>query len=1331
MKHMDSTVDVAFAASEYVKEKKYWLEKLADCPGKRGFPYDGKENGKSTLKKGEIGTGIVEFELTGDLFAKLKRTINNSDSRLFMILVTGMTALLHKYVGVEDVLLGAPIDRQPVEGEFINTVLIHRNKVTASMTFKELLLQVRQTITEACDNQNYPFESILYELGMEQDKGRPCPLLDLAILLENIQEKNYLRDVNFNLLFSFKREEERLKGTIEYNSRLYRAETVQRLAAHFTNLLESAFINIDSQLKDLDVRGDREKELQKEFNETGMPFPAETRIHNLFEEQVQTNPDAEAVLESGSGRRISYGGLNDMAEAVAAQLLKIGVGRGDLVAVMGERKIEILAGILGTLKAGAAYLPLDAQNPDDRLGFIIRDSSVSALLTQKHLIEKREAIGRLFSPETVLALDDEALYEGGTAKRENVLGEAADPAYVIYTSGTTGNPKGVLIEHRSLVNYIHWAAETYVKNEAVDFPMFGSISFDLSVTSIFTPLITGNRIVMYSGWNDGNLIDRIVDENEVGAVKLTPSHLQLIRDKDVSGVGNGETQKIKRFIVGGEELETGLAADIHRNFGGAVEIYNEYGPTEATVGCMIYRFDAERDNDVSVPIGVPAGNMRVYILDEQFAPVPIGGLGELYVAGAGLARGYLNRPLLTAERFIPDLFDGSGGKMYRTGDLAAWLADGNIRFLGRADQQVKIRGFRIEPGEIENRLLMHPDVAKALVTVKGEKTGSGEGTNSADKYLCAYIVSAEEIETASLRDFLGSALPDYMIPSFFVRLETMPLTPNGKVDMKALPEPSRTGDSEYTPPRDETDEKLIDIWSGILKVEKEKIGIDTNFFELGGHSLSATVLIANIHKAFNIKLPLIDIFRFATIRELSGALSEAEQEVFRAIEPAEEKPWYPLSSAQKRLYLMQQLEEGSTSYNIPLVVKMKGAVSAEQLEPIFNKLINRHESLRTSFKVVDDVVVQKIEETIDFKLEYRPAEVEDIDKTIRDFVKPFDLSLPPLLRALLVKQGDEEHLLMLDLHHVVTDGVSMDIIIKEFIALWEGKELPELTIQYKDYAQWQNSENEKEAVKQQENYWLERFKENVPALELPTDYERAEMQDFKGERLPFEIKAADYEALKNLAAEQGTTLYMVVLSLYVILLAKLSGQDNIVVGTINAGRRHATLQNVIGMFVNTLVLRNEVPDEKTFLEFLADVSRTTIEAFENQDYQFDELVEKVAVEREPGRNPLFDAMFQLENASPTEMEIPGLAIELYDYQDGTSKFDLSLIFAEGGETLRGIFEYSTGLFREETIQCFIGYFKEILQRILDAPNQKLAEIEFLTEEDDEMLSQFVDEMESL
>jgi amino acid adenylation domain-containing protein len=892
-----------------------------------------------------------------------------------------------------------------------------------------------------------------------------------------------------------------------------------------------------------------------------------------------------------------------------------------------------------------------------------------------------------------------------------------DLLYVISTSGSTGKPKGIMMEHRTLVNLLHYQ----FGESGVDFSgpvlQFASTAFDISPQEMFCTLLSGGCLHPVSTDMKGD-ISRLLEfmaARRVTAVFMPPAVLNFIfSDSQYAGKFPGS---VRHIIAAGEQL---TVVDLLRRHlqNHHVYLHNHYGPAETHVATT-HVLDPGGDIPGFPPIGRPIANTAIYLLDPRGHPVPTGVGGELHIAGTAVGRGYLNRPGLTAERFINRSYTSyrSYRTYYQTGDLARWLPGGVLEFLGRKDRQVKIRGFRIELKEIERHIAKIPGIKEAAV-IDHEAPGG-------EKSLCAYIVpagAAKIPETSELRDYLGHILPDYMIPAFFMELDRIPLTANGKLNRGALPAPELNAGQSYTAPGNHVQHELVDIWSHVLDrgAMRRIIGIDDNFFDLGGHSLKATVMIAHVHKRLNVRIPLGEIFKMPTIRALSRYIADAGRDVHVPVEPVEKREYYPVSSAQKRMYILNRLKIDNTSDNTPSVHLVRGPLQKEILEGVVKKLIQRHEPLRTSFLLVNEEPVQRVHDDVEFEMEYLVNDdgdnVENTNEAgmIQRFIRPFDLARPPLLRVGLARLEKEKHLLMVDMHHIIKDGSSTGIFIREFMDLYEGKNLPEPVLQYRDFTAWQNRMLETGGMKKQENYWLDVFSGEIPRLNLPTDFPRPAHQDFEGNYIDFHISGEPAAKIKAAASKRDVTLYIFLLSVYNILLSKYSGQEDIVVGTPAAGRPHEDLQNMIGMFVNTLAMRNRPEAHKTFRQFLEEVKTNSLRAVENQDYQFDMLVTRLGIQPDPSRQSLFDTMFAVHDTSfikgPAGRGIKGLSFESFPFEDNISQFDLIVHVVEEGGVIVSRVLYRTKLFKRQTIDTFIDGFKELAAIVVDNPGIRLEDI---------------------
>ncbi|MCP4151438.1 MAG: AMP-binding protein, partial [bacterium] len=861
--------------------------------------------------------------------------------------------------------------------------------------------------------------------------------------------------------------------------------------------------------------------------------------------------------------------------------------------------------------------------------------------------------------------------------------------------------------------------------------LVSSFAFDLGYTAVFPPIMKGGQLHLATRETylvPETLLDYI-EEQGITYIKITPSFFKAI--VEAPAFSPEKCQGLRLVVMGGEAINLSAVEKAHKTCK-HIRFMNHYGPSETTIGSVAQFIDFSRWEQYKArpTIGKPIDNTSVYILDKDLNILPVGVAGELCISGAGVAAGYLKREQLTAEKFIDNTFDYANlhseaifGKVYRTGDLARWLPGGDIEFLGRFDHQVKIRGYRIELGEIEKRLLKNEEIKETVVTVIENHDG--------DKLIAAYIVPvvpADEapLATEDVRKYLLEYLPDYMIPSYFIPLEKMPLNPNGKIDRKALPDPlTMIAQLTFEEPENPVENKLAEIWADVLRVEKNSISRNRNFFELGGHSLKAISLISKIHKEMDVKLPLGDIFRTPTIKGLAGFLEKAAEDKYIAIQPADEKEYYPLSSAQKRLYILQQIDKESTVYNLPQLIPLGNEVDMQGLQETFDKLIKRHDSLRTSFRLVDDIPVQQVHRNVTFTIDYR--DTMDREKIVRHF----DLDRAPLMRAEVIK-NEETYVLAVDMHHIIADGISLRILTQDFMALINGDDLPPLRLQYKDFSEWEHQLNASGSLKLQEDYWLKRFEGEAPVLNMPTDFPRPDIQSFEGDTYSFRIGSQLEEKVKKIMTEAEVTLHILFMTAYYILLAKYTGQTDIVIGSPIAGRTHADLLNIIGMFVNMLAMRNRPTGDKTFKLFLEEVKHNALDAYENQDYQFDALVEKLDVRVARNRHPLVQTVFLLQNLDAEGRETgpdeqtgnsgdTGDTVNPYELDVNISKFELKLAAFERKGGLNFVFEYHSKLFKKETIQRMSKHFINILEEIAANQDIKISKIELLSKDEKELL----------
>ena len=1023
-------------------------------------------------------------------------------------------------------------------------------------------------------------------------------------------------------------------------------------------------------------------------------------IINRFEEQVKKYPNHLAVKTAK--KELTYQALNHHANALAREIfdqcnVKDLIDRAT-VALLFEHGSDMIVGKFGTLKAARIYVPLDPTYPLGLLAYMLKNSEASLVITNdeniglaKRLIQESNREATIINISKIEAI----------ANLENINPECdgSEVAYILYTSGSTGRPKGVMQSHRNVLHF----AECYgnaIKIKPEDrMTLLSSFSHDGGIGDICVALLNGATLYPLDV-KSGISMDEIGSWLKAERISIWHSVPTLYR-YFVNAINVGDDFPSLRFIaVGGESV---LPHDIKlfRKIFPAASFAILYGQSESSISSIqLYHPDSEIE---AITLGEPVKGTEIVVIDENREEVSPLNVGEILVISDYVALGYWKDEEKSSEVFkdIPGV-----GRAYFTGDLGKLLLDGRIEVHGRIDFQVKIRGFRIELSGIENQLLEHDMVKEAIVKAFADDTG--------EKYLCAYIVSEGEIVANEIREHLSANLQDYMIPSYFVRMEKFPLMPNGKVDRKSLPKPDEKPEAEYAPPRNASEAILSRIWSEVLG--KERVGIYDNFFELGGHSLRATDVVSKIHKELGIVLPLRELFKKPTIAEISESLTAAEKNVYVAIEVAKKQEYYEVSSAQKRIWLLQQLDHESTAYNMPAVLILDGNLDQQRLEDVFLNLIERHELLRTTFNMAGDLVIQRVNkaENIKFAVEYTESKEENIEAVIEDFIRPFDLNEAPLLRVALIRINTNRHYLLFDMHHIISDGTSLAILTQDFMTLYAGEKLTALPIQYKDFSEWQREYLKSEKMQAQESYWLEQFLGELPLLNLPLDYGRPSVQSFAGGSVEFKINPELTKKLNNLAAEAGATLYMVLLSAVTILLAKYSGQTDIMVGSPIAGRAHADLEGIIGMFVNTLVMRNYPEKDKTYRSFLNEVKETSLTAYENQDYQFEELVDKLDLRRDLSRNPLFDVMFVLQNMEVKELEAEGLKLTKYQREQISSKFDLSFTAIDIGDEILFDVEYCRDLFEHETIERLSVNLQNLIEKIISDKEILLGDIEILS-----------------
>ena len=1242
----------------------------------------------------------------------------------FVTLLSAFMCLLQRYTGQTDVSVGTPIagrnhaETEGLIGLFTNT-LVMRGDLSGDPSFRELLARTRDYVVEAYAHQDLPFEKLVEELQPRRELNRN-PLFQVMFLLQNTpvepREPTRIRieplDLGsvrslFDLMLTVTEASDGLTVSLEYSTDLFEAATAARMLRHLRTLLTAAAADPSLRLRELPLLGEGERrELLVEWNDTAATYDRDATIHGLFSRQAALAPSAVALVFNDE--HLTYAELDARSNRLARHLRALGAGPESRVAVFTERGVGMMVALLGTLKAGAAYVPIDPGYPPERIAYMLADSGAGVVVTQ----------GGLSVPATpgrephVVRLDDDAR----RAAHEPPPAPSATPdnlAYVIYTSGSTGLPKGVQISHRAVVNLLCTMKRRLGLTPDDTLLAVTTLSFDIAALELFLPLVTGAKVLL-AGREvaaDGPRLARLLESGGATVMQATPATWRLLLE------AGWEVSSGLQMLCGGEALPPAVA---ERLAGRGRGFWNVYGPTETTIWSGAY----EVSPGAPIYLGRPLANTRFYLLGREGEPVPPGVAGELHIGGDGLARGYLNQPGRTAVQFVPDAFSGeAGARLYRTGDLARYVPGGDLQFLGRVDGQVKVRGYRIEPGEIEASLRKAEGVAEAVVVVKEDEAG--------ERRLVAYVVGQEGAEAppaAELRRLLRGSLPDYMIPSLFVALDHLPLTPNGKVDRRALPEPVRApaGESRVAP-RNPTEELVADIWAGVLSVGE--VGVNDNFFELGGHSLLMTKLLSRVRQVFRVEIPLRDFFVSPTVEglaariesaRLAGAGVDAEP-----IVPAPRDGTLPLSFGQQRLWFLDRLVPGGAAYNVPAAVRLSGSLNHAALAQALSEVARRHEALRTRFAAEAGEPEQVVEESArpfwvyaDLRGVPAPERAARVQRLARaETRRPFDLARAPLLRVTLLREGGADHALLLTMHHIVSDGWSMGVLVGELSALYaaytEGRPSPlaELPIQYADYVAWQRARLQGETLERQLAYWRANLAGVPPLLELPTDRPRPAVQTFRGAVESLELPADVSGELKALGRRQGATLFMTLLAAFKVLLQRYTRQDDIVVGTNVAKRDMPELEQLIGFFVDNLVLRSDLSGELSFDQLLARVRGVCLDAYAHQDLPFDKITEGLRLERNLSYNPIFQVLFVLQNNPVPRLNVPGLSVSRMEYEGNAVQFDMAVDVFDTEHGLLFKLRYNTDLFDDSTAARFMRHYGALLESAAADPARPIAALE--------------------
>jgi amino acid adenylation domain-containing protein/thioester reductase-like protein len=1274
------------------EHRQFWLDRFATLPKPLPLPYDFRRPAARTYAGDMVTTFLSKEE--SEALAALSR---EHDSTLFVTLISAFFAYLARIGAVDDLVVGVPTsgrahpDLQDLIGMFVNTVP-WRLTVPSEGSFLDFLSTAKTASLEFLTREGYQLEAIIEDLGIRAEADHN-PLFDVMFAYQFDEDDAFdagqvrlhgrefgQRTAKMDLMLTASESKEGLELTFEYATELFERATIERLSAQFATLLRSILREPSARITSLEILTEAERTtLVDTFNATEHKLPP-LPVHRLFETWVARTPDAEAVVCNDI--RFTYAEVERRAEIIAAWLQAQGVTRDDRVALVLDPCADQLPAILGVLKAGAAFVPIDASYPAARQSYMIADSIARALVTRGTLADPLAFTGP--------RLDLDQLPKTRAPERAHVDSQMTDAAYVIYTSGSTGKPKGVVVEHTALLNLALWSADDNSVQPGDSISRYFGFSFDPTMSEVFPACISGARLVVVPAdlrLDPKGLSAYLAEHRVVIAAFPTQFGEQFLLITDNPG--------FRRVTLCGEKLRA------HRS--GPWTMVNGYGPTETT--CYSSSFVVTRPYD-NIPIGKPLWNTQILVLDQHKRLCPIGVAGELCIAGKGVARGYLNKPELTQERFVAHPFL-AGERMYRTGDVARWLPDGNIEYLGRVDKQVKVRGYRVELGEIEAALLAIPGIEDAAVIDVAEKSGATA--------LVAYVVSNTTLDVPQIQATLAKSLPEYIVPGYFLQLAALPLTPNGKVDRRALPSIEVGDGAAVEPPASEMEQTLVRIWSRVLGVDQDKLSVTTHFVDLGGHSLKAISLVTELYRELGVELKVGDVFRHPTIRAMAIAIKgRAPAPPLPAIERAEPADSYPASSVQERMFFLQQVDPSGVSYNLASLFALDASVRKEDTARALTTLAQRHGAFRCSFELVGTSPRVRLAPSVELPLTVIKTTEAQREDVIAELTKPFDLAVAPLARAAWV-ETEQGAFLFFDMHHSVTDGTSTQLLLDELSALLRGETLPEVGRDIIDCAVWERSEAATAILAKQREHWKNLFADGVPALELLTDYPRPPVAAPEGETIAMELSETTLRALKSLGQRNGFSLYNLCLAAFNVFLGRITRQEEIVVGTPVSGRWHPDMQNVCGMFVNTLVLGNKPDPALPFLDFVREVTKRSLEALDNQAFPFADLVEMIGGKRRADRNPLFDVMLVVNEAedrlAARELLTPSTVETSY------AKFDLTFAVDETEDRLVLALEYRTSLFRRATIECFLRSLCALFEDIAARPSTPLGALTILSSED--------------
>ncbi|RAP12538.1 hypothetical protein C2W58_03447 [Bacillus pumilus] len=1288
---------------DFQKEEAFWLQEFSgDLPALQLLT-----DYQRPAVQSFSGDRVIK-EINETLKGQLQELAAKHHTTLYTVLLSAYYTLLAKYTGQKEFVVGTPAagrvhaDLDDMIGMFVQTLAL-RSEVDPNGTMSQLIEQVKEKTMHAFEHQQYPFERLLEKLNVPRDFSRH-PLFDTVFTLMpdhgsaqhigemqvEIEETNF-HIAKFDLTLQAMESDQGLSFVLDYSTALFKRSTAEQMLHHYMYLLKQMVQAPEEAIRSYRLLSEQEAEAQLNlWNPLPTPYPSEETIVTQFEAQVKAHGHKSAL--QCEGVILSYQELNDRVNQLAHYLREHGFERGMKAALFFERSNEMVLSVLAVLKAGGVYVPIDPDFPDERVKHFLTDSGAQFLLT--HQVLRDRSVLASFEG-TIIETEDRAIVQQSDSNIDiRVLPE--DLANLTYTSGTTGKPKGNMVTHRNILRTVKQSNYLAIYQEDTVMSLSNYV-FDAFMFDVFGALLNGAKLIVLPKDHILNMneLSGAIEKEKVSILMITTALFHLLIDMKKDSLKN-----VRKVLFGGERASVPHVMTALETVGEG-KLVHMYGPSESTIFTTYYPVNHIEEQALSIPIGKPVNQTAVYIVDEFGQLQPPGVAGELCVAGDGLVKGYYGQPELTSEKFVKNPFR-PGEAMYKTGDLARWLSNGEIEFIGRIDHQVKIRGQRIELGEIEHQLLRHPQLKEAVVIAAPNDT------------LCAYFTAEGSVSLTDLREQAGRELPVYMMPSFFMQLDELPLTNNGKVDRRALPVPdlSEQGVNEYILPRTETERLVARIWEEVLEVPR--IGRHDHFFECGGHSLRGMKMLNKLYEEMHVELTLKSLFESPILEAFAFAVDQADQTEIKRVEVAEEAAYYPVTSAQKRLFVLEKMTDAEQSYHMPAALKLEGAFDEKRFKKAIEQLVHRHEAFRTSFDFVQNEPVQRIEPNISVDIETIEGNGRDIQELMNDFIRPFNIEKAPLLRVGLVSASVNVHYLLIDMHHIISDGASVGILIEELSALYRGDKLEELPVQYKDYAVWSKSETFAAQKRAEEAFWLEQLEGELPVLALPEDLPRPKVQTFAGDRVSFTINGPLKAKLDELVRALNSTTYTVLLTCYSTLLSKLSRQEDIIIGSPIVGRTHPDIQSVIGMFVNTLAFRTKPAGHLTAAEFASNVHQLVLEANEHQLYPFEELVDRVQAVRDTSRHPIFDVVFSMENADIRDLTMDGLHIVPEPFEENIAKFDLTLTGNESADHIELVFDFNTSIFQQSSIEKWKEFFLHLLEQMVSAPDQSLDQMQLLS-----------------